>query len=326
MMHGNTIAVLLSTYNGERFIVEQLHSLERQSYRQFDLHIRDDGSSDATLQLIQKFKQQTDMTLMVHQAVNVGAMKSFEILLQTAVDSGKYKYFMFCDQDDIWFKNKIEHSYRKILAMKEQYGSSTPLLVYTDMKVVDIEGVELGASFWNYFRLNPKKNRCHDLAMQCNITGCTMMLNRQLALSALPFHNKSTMHDHWIGLVASSLGVVDFIDEATLAYRQHDSNVSGGAPKFNASYVLTKALKYFNEDEFDAVLGRQIDQVEGFLEHCKAKGLGECTQELKAISKLRSSSLLHRMRLIMRYRLFKHGFIRNIGLFFWLIKMSGKVQ
>ena len=276
--------------------------------------------------MIERFQAATSLRVSVwYDAHNVGAMKSFELLLQRVLaEEAAYEYLMFCDQDDIWFEHKIEYSYQKIGAMQQRHGRTTPLLVYTDMQVVDANGGVLGASFWNYFHLNPKKNRCHDLAMQCNITGCTMIFNRSLARHALPFHEKSVMHDHWVGLIASCVGVIDFIDEATLAYRQHDANVSGGAPKFNGAYVMSKAMKYFNEGEFDAVLGRQIDQAEGLLEHCSTKELGACRQNLEALCRLHSSSLLTRLMLIGQYRLFKHGWVRNVGLLLWLVKMSGK--
>ena len=323
-----TIAVLLSSYNGARYITEQLRSLESQSYRNFDLFIRDDGSTDATCELIEAFKASSSLSIYVHyDTVNVGALKSFELLLNWSFQEGStYEYMMFCDQDDIWFENKIERSYHKISAMQERYGSSVPLLVYTDLEIVDADGAVLGSSFWKYFHLDPKKNACNDLAMQCNVTGCTMILNRHLAWRALPFHANSVMHDHWIGLIASSLGVIDFIDDATLSYRQHTTNVSGGAPKFNLSYIVTKALKYYNDDEFDAVLGRQIDQAEGLLEHCPQEDLGRCAEILDAMRRLRSSSALQRLRLVWRYRLFKQGWIRNIGLVFWLIRISGRQQ
>ncbi len=323
MVSDSSIAVLLSTYNGEKYLAEQLESLEAQRFRAFDLFIRDDGSSDRTREYIKQFQARSNLNIVILESQeNVGAIKSFELLLRRALEVKQYEYFMFCDQDDVWFSNKIEISFGAIEKLRQRHGAKQMLLVYTDLEVVDEQLHLLSKSFWRYFHLDPAKNRCNHIAMQCNVTGCTMILNRALATAALPFAVECTMHDHWIALVASSFGVIDYVDDATIAYRQHHANVSGGAPKFNLSYIITKALKYGKEDEFHEVLGRQIAQAEAMITQYESSYSSRCFAVFYAMSGLSAASLFQRIRTIVRHRLFKHGWVRNVGLLLWLIKMS----
>ncbi len=315
------LAILLSTYNGEKFLLEQLNSLENQSYKNFTLYIRDDGSCDSTRNILEEFISQSSLRIVLLDAdTNSGVIKSFEILLLFSMQNKSHLYFMFCDQDDVWLQEKVAMSYKKIKILQEQQKSKKSILVYTDLQVVDENLHILSDSFWKHFHLNPAKNCINSLAMQCNITGCTMIFNRELAQLSLPFVKESIMHDHWIGLVASAFGEIDYLTNSTIAYRQHASNVSGGAPKFNLSYISKKALKYFQKDEFHEVLGRQILQAKAFLHAYETDLAQENRDILNAIIALENASKIQRIKLLMRYKLYKHGFIRNIGLILWLIK------
>ena len=319
----NTIAILLSTYNGEKYIIDQLRSLEKQSYPYFDLYIRDDASSDSTLQLITNFISKSSLNITILPTKNnLGAKNSFEFLLKNSLQAKQYEYFMFCDQDDVWFTDKVLQSYEKIQQLETKFSSLKPMLIYTDLQVVDENLNILGDSLWNDFHLNPKKNSLNFLAMQCNITGCTMMFNRKLAELSLPFPTEAIMHDYWVGMVASSLGQMDYLDKATISYRQHGNNVSGGADKFNLKYITYKASKFFNNDEYYEVLGRQIIQSESFLLQYKSYLPEDKIDILKAMISFQSVSFLKKITLMKKYQLYKQSTIRNIGLILWFIKMS----
>jgi len=319
----NTIAILLSTYNGEKYIIDQLKSLENQSYPYFDLHIRDDASSDDTLQLIENFKSESNMNITILPTKNnLGAKNNFEFLLENSLQAKQYEYFMFCDQDDVWFNDKIIRSYEKIQQLENEFSSMQPLLIYTNLQVVDETLHILGDSLWNDFHLDPKKNALNFLAMQCNITGCTMMFNRKLAKLSLPFPTEAIMHDYWVGMVASSLGQLDYLDKATISYRQHGNNVSGGADKFNLRYIIHKASKFFNNDEYYEVLGRQIMQSESFLLQYKSYLAEDKIEILEAMISHQSVSFFKRITLMKKYQLYKQNTIRNIGLILWFMKMS----
>jgi glycosyltransferase involved in cell wall biosynthesis len=319
----NTIAILLSTYNGEKYIIDQLTSLEDQSHPYFDLYIRDDASRDNTLQLITNFifKSSLNITILPTKN-NLGAKNNFEVLLKNSLQVKQYKYFMFCDQDDVWFKDKVLQSYKKIQRLEKEFPSTEPLLIYTDLQVVDETLNILGDSLWNDFHLDPKKNALNFLAMQCNITGCTMMFNRKLAELSLPFPTEAIMHDYWVGMVASSLGQMDYLDKATISYRQHENNISGGADKFNLKYIIHRANKFFNTDEYHEVLGRQIIQSKSFLLQYKSYLTEDKIEILEAMISLQSVSFFKRISLMQKYQLYKQNTLRNIGLILWFMKMS----
>ena len=127
------VTILLSTYNGEQFLAEQIESIQAQTYRDWQLLIRDDGSSDGTRAIIEDFCQQDDRIFFINPeaAQNLGVIKSFHSLLKYQ-DSDVY---FFSDQDDVWLPDKLAIQ----LAAAENYDASVPLLVYMDLKVVDQE-------------------------------------------------------------------------------------------------------------------------------------------------------------------------------------------
>ena len=137
-----TIAILLSTYNGGKYLEDQLCSLVSQSAEKFHIYIRDDGSNDNTKEIILKFIQRYKNCTLLESNNNLGAANSFmEMLLQVKAD-----YYMFCDQDDIWLKDKIMNSYNYLKAIEDKKGI-IPLLVFTDAKVVDANLNTISDSF-----------------------------------------------------------------------------------------------------------------------------------------------------------------------------------
>jgi glycosyltransferase involved in cell wall biosynthesis len=322
MSQENKIVVLLSSYNGEKYLQEQLISLEKQTNTNFDLFIRDDGSTDKTVEIIKAFQTHTRLHVkLLHTEKNLGAMQSFTLLIETVLKYPQYEYIMLCDQDDVWFNDKVEISLNALATLQNVNDSQLPHLLYTDLEVVNDDLSVISPSFWDYFNLNPSKNSLSRLAMQCNVTGCTMIFNRSLAQLALPIPNDAVMHDHWLGLVATSMGKIDYIDEATIAYRQHGFNVMG-VDHFGIQYIFKKAMKYFSVNEFHEVLGRQIKQVNSFLSSYQEKLSVKDVAILRAIITLEKVSFFERLTLVIRFKLYKQGLIRNIGLFLWLFKMG----
>lgn len=315
-------AVLLATYNGEAYFREQLQSLAAQTQTGFDLFIRDDASSDATLEILSEMIPLMPFKVIVlPKTSSVGAMKSFGILLKYAMQYGKYDYFMFCDQDDVWFSDKVEKTAQLMTQIFENAEEKKPLLVYTDLQVVDSNLNVLGDSFWQYNHLDPSQNALNYLLMQNVVTGCTMMINRRLAEEALPFPEEAVMHDYWLSLIAKVFGEMHYLNEATIAYRQHGKNVSGGAVKFNFSYVFRKALKFFKAGEFLQVLGRHMLQAAAFYARFSEKLNPEQNKMIEAYLNLNDMPYLKRIYSVFAYRLFKQGWIRNIGLLLWLLKL-----
>lgn len=142
----NKVCVLLSTYNGKKFLEKQLNSLFFQTYKNFDLLIRDDGSNDDTLKILNKYK------INYIKGENIGIVRSFFKLLEIALRKG-YEYFLFCDQDDIWELNKIERQLLFISSKKEKL----PILVHSDMKLINEKEKIISDSFFKFSDLNSKK-------------------------------------------------------------------------------------------------------------------------------------------------------------------------
>lgn len=223
MEHNNQkIAILLATYNGAKYIREQLDSLFQQSCGDFHLYIRDDGSKDDTLKIVEEYRQKFPdrITVLEDSQKHKGAAKSFMTLLQE-VDSD---YYMFCDQDDIWLPNKVELTFAR---MKEIEGTA-PALVATDLKVVDEQLSPIKDSFNADLKIDVFRKHPELICVRHVVTGCTMMFNRAAKEASLPMSPRATMHDEWVALsVHFKGGIISILDEASILYRQHTSNTLG---------------------------------------------------------------------------------------------------
>ena len=232
------IAILLATYNGAKYIREQLDSLFQQSCDQFHLYIRDDGSKDDTLKIVEEYRQKFSdrITVLEDSQKHKGAAKSFMTLLQE-VDSD---YYMFCDQDDIWLPEKIEKTLAQMKEIEKAVANApkevmdgtaaknVPILVATDLGVVDEQLNLLSESFNKDLKIDVFRKHPELICVRHVVTGCTMMFNRAAKLAALPMSPRATMHDEWVALcVHFKGGVISILDDATILYRQHTSNTLG---------------------------------------------------------------------------------------------------
>jgi glycosyltransferase involved in cell wall biosynthesis len=295
------VSILLSTYNGVQYLKKQLDSLYTQTYSDIEIIARDDKSSDHTIEILKSYGINLLMT-----KENLGAKGSFAELLNYAIVNSESEYFMFCDQDDVWKNDKIKKTLAKMHEMEKQF-EDTPLLVHTDLEVVDEKLNIINSSFMDFQKIDAMKNEFHNLLIQNTITGCTVMINRKLAQKCLVISDGSIMHDWWIGLVASKFGKIGYIDEATIKYRQHTSNTIG-AKGFDISFVLKSISKKVS-------LGGNISQAKSFLEQFKNELEDETMIMLQEFIMLEQNTWWQRRAVLLKYKLFKQGFIRNIGLF-----------
>lgn len=236
-MMTNKIGILLSTYNGSKFIEAQINSLFNQTNDKWHLYCRDDASKDATPSILFELKNNypDKITLIQDNLGNLGSCKSFEVLLQNC-DSN---YIMFCDQDDIWLPEKIERTYHEML-IAEGYNSKIPVLICSDLKIVDKNLNIIHESMWTYMKNGPLNTK-NPLELWVNnyITGCTMMINRSARDLVLPFSTSAIMHDWWIGLNVCKYGVIIALREPLILYRQHDENVFGST-EINTYYFIQR--------------------------------------------------------------------------------------
>jgi glycosyltransferase involved in cell wall biosynthesis len=258
------VEILLATFNGEKYISELLDSILNQTYKNIKITIHDDGSSDRTLEILRDYsKRYPEIINLIDDGISTGsAVRNFEFLLKNSSE----EYIMFADQDDVWLPNKIELTLNKMLELEDKYGKDTPLLVYTDVKVVDENLNILSESLWDYIKVDGK-NKAFSRCLETSVgLGFTMMINRRAKELALPFSQNAIMHDHWVSLVVSAFGEIEYIDSPTGLYRQHWGNVSG-AQKFDTNDAKKKILRFKDElSRFKEDLKVRQNQARDFFE------------------------------------------------------------
>lgn len=211
----NSILVLMSTYNGEKYLKEQIDSVLSQKNVNLSILVRDDGSNDDTLSILNEYKKKKALNYYVGE--NIGPAKSFMDLI---IKAPKFDYYAFCDQDDVWLPNKLEKAISKLKNVK---GSA---LFYHGMDLVD-------SSLNKYDYYFQKKKNSESIAYSClfgsEIAGCTMVFNDSLLKMVKHYSPKFiTMHDSWIHRVCLCVNGTIICDETSyIKYRQHDNNVVG---------------------------------------------------------------------------------------------------
>jgi glycosyltransferase involved in cell wall biosynthesis len=304
----STVAIVMTTYNGEKYVGEQIDSILASAYQDFELFIYDDGSKDNTLPILREYEAKNPTKIHVIQnEENLGVTTNFlSALRKTTID-----YVMFCDQDDVWKQNKMAVTLKRMRHMEAQLGKDTPLAVFTDAVVVDKELNILKNSFFFSNHLNPRKTDLPHILMENKLIGCTVMVNAALrkVLQSCPLPTKARYHDWWIALVAASMGKIGFVNERTLLYRQHGGNVVGGAD-FN-SYFKNRIASLHNQKEALRSLYRQADEFQSVYHD-------QLTQEsrdmINCFANLDEHNFLAKRFLILHCGYLKTGLIRNIGL------------
>jgi glycosyltransferase involved in cell wall biosynthesis len=254
------IDVLLATFNGSKYLNDLLRSiLNNQSPHTMNVVIYDDGSDDNTLDLINDFVKFNQARLINSIVSNRGVISSFSSLLQHS----NSKFAFLCDQDDVWLPQKIEISLKKMQAMEAKYGQQTPILVHTDLTVVDQNLNVIYPSLRQYQNLDPYPEKLLPrLLVQNFVTGCTVLINKPLKDLVTPIPPEAIMHDWWIALTAAAFGKIAYIPEPSVLYRQHQHN-SIGAKKWGMNYILSR-LKNLKQIRLD--IQKTIIQAQKFRE------------------------------------------------------------
>ena len=239
-MTNNNIAILMATYNGERYLKEQINSLLAQTYQDWHLYVHDDGSADNTVTIVKDYaKHYPDKVTLLEYPSQGGACMNFLSLMEKV----EAPYYMFCDQDDVWLPNKIELSIQAMETLQQQYPQ-TPIIICTDMYVVDQNLSIINNSWWNYSRIYPMYIRAfEDCAATAGVTGCTMLFNHEAKDCCMSAGPKVFMHDCWVCICAlKKHGILHCIAEPLNKYRQHGGNTLGAGisvSKMNLIYRLT---------------------------------------------------------------------------------------
>jgi len=309
------IDIVLAAYNGEQYLDKQIQSILNQTYSHWRLIIRDDKSTDNTPEVINRYAKRypDNIVVMTDFFHNLGVCGNFGKLLEHSTAG----YTMFCDQDDVWLPRKIELTFAKMHGMEKTHGKDMPLLVYTDMKVVDDNLNVLSDSFWHHQIFNPDIGRSLSRFLVSNVaTGCTVMINKKLRELVTPLPQDAMMHDWWAGLVAVALGKSDYVDEATVMYRQHAANVVGATWNLTLQTFIDKLMHFGELKQINREHLLRTQQQAGALAARYKALLGErAFKIIMAYANLNSQSSFKKRFSIIRYGFWWSGFVRNAVMF-----------
>ncbi len=213
------VCVLLSTYNGEKFLREQLDSVLSQEGVKVKLFVRDDGSKDRTVEILREYEKAGKLQLTVGE--NLGFAKSFSWLINNAPEC---EYYACCDQDDVWLPKKLINGVNEI----KNRNSLIPVLYYTTLTVVDKNLKPIVHSNKNSKEVHRDNIFVENLLFNMLCAGCTMIFNNSLRelYRTIPV-NKISSHDYTLNNIASGLGEVIFSEDSQILYRQHGNNAVG---------------------------------------------------------------------------------------------------
>lgn len=299
-------AVLMSTWNGARYLSEQINSLLNQEYKDFELFIRDDGSTDETRSIIIRYEEQDSRIHFVNrnERINLGVQNSFFTLLRTIYnDYPEVEYFSFCDQDDFWLPDKLSVAVKKMVDVgyheqgKLYYSNKT--FTDADLNLLREEHIEFYDDFF-------------EALWPSLASGCTMVIDRALASYALRWTpDFDYYHDAWIYRVGKSIGsTVIFDRHSHILYRQHGDNevgIAGARMSNGPGYMIKNFIpKIFSKENTRRFQKPMIAIDDHFTEEINEAGnrmwmdaLREYPHSWKAKTKLIFSSDMYKRGLLL---------------------------
>ena len=226
-MSSKRVYVLLATHQGEAWLPELLRSIQTQSHSDWTMLVRDDGSNDATWQILCEAAQQDRRIVIAeNDGLRRGPVGNFSWLLQQALRDGA-SYVLPADQDDIWHVDKVARQVQALQQAEAEEGAEVSRLVYCDAAVVDAQRRPMHASFLRQNRLPHGSGRpLKTLLGRSFVLGCACAVNRALMKLALPLPQVVASHDWWLALCAASAGELTCLDAPLLEYRRHAANAS----------------------------------------------------------------------------------------------------
>ena len=287
------VNILMSTYNGQQFLAEQIRSIQDQSYTDWTLFIRDDGSSDNTKEILKDFEHQDSRIHLIDndKSDNLGVIKSFHKL----VNHDRADYYFFSDQDDVWLPNKLELSLKEA----QNYLADLPLMVYMDLKVVN-QDLEIMTESMVKSQSHHANTELVQELTENTVTGGVAMINHALA-EMWQETDDILMHDWYLALLASAFGNLVFIDQPGELYRQHSDNVLG------ARTLSKRFKKWIRPHILFAVYWDLIKNSQKQASHLLQMPLSQSNRELiEAFVTIMDKSMLERFRILRKYGLRKN--------------------
>lgn len=315
------ISIALCTCNGEKYITAQLDSLAAQSLLPDELVVLDDASVDATLEHVRAFALRAPFAVRIYEHQHpLGVSGNFS----EAIGCCQGDYIALCDQDDVWLPDKLQKSMLCMAETERCWGTGMPVLVHTDLRVVDDALQEIAVSMFRAQGLQNETDMCRALKVllvQNYVTGCTVLFNRPLLKLACPLPVQAVMHDWWLALSAAAGGRIAFVDEPLILYRQHGGNQVGAKKYISWNSVQ----RLFCWPDVYHHMGQAV---------CQSAALGQqlmCRQEQQNVvfsylKALRSASVVS----VYRSGVHKQGALRNAFfygfLFLWRKRFAALIK
>ena len=255
-MEDKKVAILISTYNGEKYLKEQLDSLLNQTYKNIDIYIRDDNSKDTTIKIIQDYmKNKSNIKLI--KGKNLGFVRSFFELLKNAEEAD---YYAYCDQDDVWMEDKIQRAVDSLSKLDE----NKPNLYFSNSDYYDGEMNFVAHG-------DPKKvYNFRNSLVECVSQGMTMCINkkaRDYIVDNIP--QNCVFHDWWTYMICAGMGNIFYDEKPLVKYRRHTKSVTAEGKNFIElqmwrirKFLKTDELKKIKKQliEFEVYFGKELEE------------------------------------------------------------------
>ena len=228
------VSIALATYNGSDYLKEQLDSIFSQTYKNFEVIVVDDASSDNTVLILEQYRKKYGLTYFVNEQ-NIGVSKNFEKIISMCNGD----YILLSDQDDIWLPQKIEVLYKNI-------GNSS--LIYSNARIVNGKGKILNKTAKEIYPLYGLDSRIEDIynyiVLNSFILGCSAMFKRELLSNLIPIYPTSRNHDWWLTMCANQKNGIKYIDEVLFYYRHHSNNYSRQGKEYS---FFQKIFEFYSD-------------------------------------------------------------------------------
>jgi hypothetical protein len=302
-----TVDVLMAVFDGERHLEEQAASILGQEGADLVLVARDDGSTDGSADILARLARAHPGRVRIDPGgPRLGAAACFGALLQ----GSQADYSFFSDQDDVWLPGKVEATLQAMRDLEERHGVEVPLLVHSDLRVVDARLQPIAESFWAHHRLDPADDaRLDRLLVRNVVTGSTVAVNRALRARAGAIPPEAAMHDWWVALVAAAFGHTGRVGRPTVLYRQHDANQIGARPPW-----VGEGLQAAARGRVGRYYRRTRLQARGFRDRYRDHLDPRAREIVEAYAGLEERGPIARRAGLLRHGFREKGLLRNLAL------------
>lgn len=309
------VEILMSTYNGGAFLGQQIDSILAQDYRDFILRIRDDGSGDGTVALIQSY---SDPRIRLIRGENLGPCGSFFVLLREAADAD---YLFFSDQDDVWYPEKLSDMLREI-----QKYDSEPAMVFSDFSMIDETGAQTHPSYADYasLRVSAGSVEVGQLIPQPYVFGCASVINRKLADLVRNPPEGIEMHDCWISLTAAAVGKLIYLPRQTIAHRFHSSNATGRNNQTHPLERLKRLCSGFSAQTQNSAL--RLHQVNLLLDRYDGILLPQAKQLLTELSAAMAKGHIPTVLALKKWGIGRQKTLNTLFFYLTVLGIKGEIQ